>query len=110
MHIFLAAVRSEASVGSISHAGVVDEPVVLPIAPAVVHVAVHVAEVPVVMSIEIRLETVGGEGEEVIVRLIVCRATGSPHTNNARNDRSKSSENSEQIHAALDQRRQYGAR
>ena len=50
----------------------------------VVHVRVDVAEMPVVVAVEIRLQAVGREGEEVLVRLvvrgaIVCAAAAGRH-------------------------------
>ena len=71
VHVFLVAVRSEASTGSIRHTSIVDKPIVLPVAPAVVNVAVDVAEVAVVVTIEVGLEAIGSEGEKVVIGLIV---------------------------------------
>eukprot|EP01046_Picozoa_sp_COSAG06_P120272 COSAG06_NODE_67618_length_251_cov_0.993421_1_plen_53_part_10 len=53
MHVLLLAVGAEASVSSIRHTRVVNEPVVLAVAPAVVDVAVDVSEMAVIMTVEI---------------------------------------------------------
>ena len=75
MHVLLLAVGAEASVSSIRHTRVVDEPVVLAVAPAVVDVAVDVSEMAVIMTVEIGLEAIRSEGEEVVIRLVVRRST-----------------------------------
>lgn len=75
VHVFLRAIGSEASVRSIRHTGIIHEPVILPVAPAIVNVAVDVAEVAVVVAIEVRLKAIGSECEEVVVGLIVRGAT-----------------------------------